>query len=76
MNNAGFYFQELQNNGFRYYNEELRLQRLQATKDVCSYDLDHIPFLLKENLFPGVRYFMEGVSRIPAVFLLQTKPTQ
>jgi predicted nucleotidyltransferase len=51
MNNAGFYFQELQNKWLPYYNEELRLQRLQATKDVCSYDLDHIPFFIKRELY-------------------------
>ena len=51
MNNAGSYFQELQNKWLPYYNEELRLQRLQTTKDACSYDLDHIPLFIKRELY-------------------------
>lgn len=51
MNNAGSYFQELQNKWLPYYNEELCLQRLQMTKDACSYDLDHIPFFIKRELY-------------------------
>jgi len=51
MNNAGSYFQELQNKWLPYYNEELRLQWLQTTKDACSYDLDHIPFFIKRELY-------------------------
>ena len=33
------------------YNEELRLQRLQTTKNACNYDLDHIPFFIKRQLY-------------------------
>jgi len=51
MNNTGFYFQELKNKWLPYYNEELRLQRLQTTKDACRYDLDHIPFFIKRELY-------------------------
>ena len=51
MDNAGPYFQELQNKWLPYYNEELRLQRLQTTKEACSYDLDHIPFFIKRELY-------------------------
>ena len=51
MNNAGFYFQELQIKWLPYYNEELRLQRLQTTKNACNYDLDHIPFFIKRQLY-------------------------
>ena len=51
MGNTGPYFQELQNKWLPYYNEELRLQRLQTTKDACSYDLDHIPFFIKRELY-------------------------
>src|SRR5215203_4266606 len=39
MHSAGSYFQELQNKWLPYFNEELRLQRLQTIKDACSYDL-------------------------------------
>ncbi|TMI82370.1 MAG: nucleotidyltransferase domain-containing protein [Bacteroidetes bacterium] len=51
MENAGFYFQTLQSKWLPYYNEELRLQRLQMTKDACNYDLDHIPFFIKRELY-------------------------
>lgn len=51
MDNTGFYFQELQNKWLPYYKEELRLQRLQMIKDACSYDLDHIPFFIKRELY-------------------------
>ena len=51
MDNTGPYFQELQNKWLPYYNEELRLQRLQTTKEACSYDLDHIPFFIKRELY-------------------------
>jgi hypothetical protein len=51
MNNPGFYFRELQNKWLPYYNEELRLQRLQTTRDACNYDLDHIPFFIKRELY-------------------------
>jgi predicted nucleotidyltransferase len=51
MDNAGSYFQTLQNKWLPYYNEELRLQRLQMTKDACNYDLDHIPFFIKRELY-------------------------
>jgi predicted nucleotidyltransferase len=51
MDSAGFYFQELQKKWLPYYNEELRFQRLQTTRDACSYDLDHIPFFIKRELY-------------------------
>jgi len=51
MDNAGSYFQELQNKWLPYYNEELRLQRLRMTRDACEYDLNHIPFFIKRNLY-------------------------
>src|SRR3954451_5395333 len=51
MDNAGFYFQELQNKWLPYYNEDLRLQRLKMTTDACNYDLDHIPFFIKRELY-------------------------
>ena len=51
LDNAGLYFQELQNKWLPYYNEELRLQRLQTIKDACIYDLDHIPLFIKRELY-------------------------
>jgi predicted nucleotidyltransferase len=51
MNNAGSYFQELQDKWLPYYNEELRLQRLTMTREACEYDLNHIPFFIKRGLY-------------------------
>ena len=51
MDDAGFYFQELRNKWLPYYNEEFRLQRLRSTKEACNYDLDHIPFFVKRELY-------------------------
>jgi predicted nucleotidyltransferase len=51
LGNAGLYFQELQNKWLPYYDEDLRLQRLKMTKDACNYDLDHIPFFIKRELY-------------------------
>jgi len=51
MDNVGLYFQELRNKWLPYYNEELRLQRLRRIKDACSYNLDHISFFVKRELY-------------------------
>jgi hypothetical protein len=51
MDKAGLYFQELRNKWLPYYNEELRLQRLQGAKIATTYDLDHIPFFVKRRLY-------------------------
>ena len=51
MDKAGSYFLELQNKWLPYYNEELRLQRLAMTRNGCAYDLNHIPFFIKRNLY-------------------------
>lgn len=51
MDSAGNYFKELQNKWLPYYNEELRIQRLEMTRNACEYDLDHIPFFIKRSLY-------------------------
>jgi hypothetical protein len=51
MGNTGSYFRTLQSKWLPYYNEALSLQRLQAVKDACNYDLDHIPFFIKRELY-------------------------
>ena len=51
MNNAGSYFQELQNKWLPYYNEELRLQRLTMTRNACEYDLAIFLFLKRRFNF-------------------------
>jgi len=51
MDNPGYYFKELQNKWLPYYTDELRIQRFKMTKEACNYDLDHIPFLIKRELY-------------------------
>jgi hypothetical protein len=51
MNHAGPYFQELQHKWLPYYDEPLRSERLTAMRNACKYDLDHIPVLIKRELY-------------------------
>ena len=50
MGDAGSYFQKLQNTWLPYYSEELRLTRLNATRNACEYDLNHIPVFINRGL--------------------------
>jgi predicted nucleotidyltransferase len=51
MHEAGVYFQELQNKWLPYYNEDLRLQRFESVRNACTYDLEHIPSLIRRELY-------------------------
>jgi predicted nucleotidyltransferase len=51
MNGPGDYFKELQKKWLPYYDEALRAQRFEMTKNACQYDLDHIPFFIKRKLY-------------------------
>ncbi len=51
LDNVGLYFRELQNKWLPYYNEDLRLQRFKMVKDACNYDLDHVPFFIRRELY-------------------------
>lgn len=51
MGDAGPYFRELQKKWLPYYNNDLRLNRLTTITDACHYDLDHIPFFIKRELY-------------------------
>jgi predicted nucleotidyltransferase len=51
MHNAGPYFRELQHKWLPYYGEALRSVRLAAIQNACKYDLDHIPILIKRELY-------------------------
>jgi predicted nucleotidyltransferase len=50
LDNAGPYFKELQHKWLPYYNETMRSERLDAIRNACQYDLDHIPKLTKRSL--------------------------
>jgi predicted nucleotidyltransferase len=51
MATAGSYFQELKQRWLPFYDDDLRLKRLSAVKNACNYDLDHVPFLIKRELY-------------------------
>ena len=51
MGNAGEYFLELQNRWLPFYNDELQEQRLKTSAGACDYDLAHIPFFVKRELY-------------------------
>jgi len=51
LGNAGEYFRELQNKWLPFYNDELQQQRLKASINACEYDLGHIPFFVKRELY-------------------------
>ena len=51
MNHAGPYFQELRHKWLPYYDEALRSERLVAIRNACIYDLEHIPVLIKRELY-------------------------
>ncbi len=50
MSNIGSYFEELKNKWLPYYNEELRLERLDMMRSACEYDLEHIPYFIRRGL--------------------------
>jgi hypothetical protein len=47
----GAYFQDLQSKWLPFYNDELQQQRLKASINACEYDLVHIPFFVKRELY-------------------------
>jgi predicted nucleotidyltransferase len=51
MGAIGPFFLELQKKWLPYYDDALRLRRLKSIKDACNYDLDHIPYFLKRELY-------------------------
>jgi predicted nucleotidyltransferase len=51
MDTPGPYFKELQSKWLPYYSEELRMRRLAMSRSACEYDLEHIPFFIKRELY-------------------------
>jgi predicted nucleotidyltransferase len=51
MQPAGSYFEELKQRWLPYYDDDLRSRRLTTVRSACNYDLDHIPLLIKRNLY-------------------------
>ena len=51
MGHAGDYFRELQQRWLPYYEEELRMHRLEMAIRTCEYDLLHIPVYVERGLY-------------------------
>lgn len=51
LHGAGPYYLQLQAQWLPYYAGELRAQRLQMARSACRYDLDHVPFFVKRELY-------------------------
>ena len=51
LGKEGPYFEKLKNRWLPYYQEELRVQRFSMAKAACEYDLDHIAFFVKRDLY-------------------------
>ena len=51
MYGAGPYYRALQAQWLPYYAADLRQQRLEMTRAACLYDLGHVPFFVKRELY-------------------------
>ncbi len=51
MHEAGPHYRALQAQWLPYYGEDLRAQRLKMVRDACLYDLSHVPFFVKRELY-------------------------
>lgn len=51
LHGAGPYYRQLQAQWLPYYSEELRCQRLEMARAACYYDLDHVPFFIRRELY-------------------------
>lgn len=51
MRGAGLYYRQLQAQWLPYYGAELRRQRLEMARAACLYDLDHVSFFVKRELY-------------------------
>lgn len=51
LHGAGVYYRQLQAQWLPYYNEDLRSQRLAMAQSACRYDLEHVPFFVRRELY-------------------------
>jgi predicted nucleotidyltransferase len=72
MGTPGSYFHELKQRWLPYYDNDLRVQRLSAVQHTCIYDLDHIPLLIKRELyFHAFNILVEAFRKyLQAIFLV------
>jgi len=72
ISTEGSYFKELREKWLPYYDDDLRLRRLAAVQNACNYDLDHIPLLIKRELYFHALYILTEAFRkyLQAIFIL------
>jgi len=72
LSTPGPYFDELKQKWLPYYDNDLRSKRLRAVQDACMHDLEHIPFLIKRELyFHGLYILTEAFRKyLQAIFIL------
>lgn len=51
MHHVGPHYRALQAQWLPFYGEELRAQRLEMARSACAYDLGHVPFFVKRELY-------------------------
>ena len=51
LEQAGPYYRQLQAQWLPYYGADLRRQRLEMARAACIYDLDHVPFFVRRELY-------------------------
>jgi len=71
LSNPGAYFQQLRQKWLPYYDDDLRLSRLSAVQNACNNDLDHIPLLVKRELYFHAFYILTEAFRkyLQAIFI-------
>jgi len=48
---VGPYYRRLQAQWLPYYGEDLRYERLEMVRAACAYDLEHVPFFVRRELY-------------------------
>lgn len=48
---AGPFYRQLQAEWLPYYGEDLRCRRLDMARTACAYDLEHVPFFVRRELY-------------------------
>ena len=72
LSDVGKYFKELRQKWLPYYDDDLRVRRLSAVQNACNNDLDHIPLLVRRELYFHALYILTEAFRkyLQAIFIL------
>ncbi len=69
LHSAGSYYRYLQTQWLPYYIDDLRNQRLSMACSACRYDLEHVPFFIRrelyfqafDRLYKGIQEFLQAL---------------